>query len=196
MLKPVKALIFFTLISLTSFPVLAQLQLKLPNTSPVVSDIKKVLQDYSNQFINITGALVRENEQSSDYECTINISGAVDVFISRFPSKKNITTWEATLLITEDFEKIKQKYKNICHQFNNLSVKVGSESYKLNGVIMPVSAEVKFTSTAFALAGAEASRQKLRLEVSAQFFAPMEWRLKVLIYEKERDDEEKGSNKD
>jgi hypothetical protein len=196
MLKTVKALIFFTALFLSSSSLLAQLQLKLPTVSATIIDVKKVLQEYPNRFANITGTLIRENAQSTDYECTLKIDGAEEVFITHFPSKKNIRTWEATLLTTEAFEKVKQKYKSTCNQLNNLSIKIDGYNYKLNGVIAPISEDMKFTSTVFSFSTTDDAMKKLRLEVSAQFLAPMEWKIKLLIYEKEREDNEKGSSKD
>lgn len=32
-------------------------------------DIKKVLEDYPNRFINLMGEVVAENTQSTDYQC-------------------------------------------------------------------------------------------------------------------------------
>lgn len=189
--KAVKALTLFTVILLTV--VSASAQLKLPTLSPTVSDIKKVLQEYPNHFASITGELLRENEQSTDYECTIKVDGAEESFITKFPSKKNISTWETTLLTTEDFDKARQKYKSICNQLNNLSIKIEGVNYKINGTTLSLTEEMKFASSLYSLTPTDEAMKKLKVEVTAQFHIPMDWKVKVLIYEKEKDDDERGA---
>jgi hypothetical protein len=194
MLKPVKILAVFTFLVLLSSKVNAQL--KLPSLSPAVNDVKRIIQEFPNGFSNITGALIKENEQSVDYECTMAVNGAADSYITHYPTKKNIYSWQAVMYTTEDFAKAKQKYKWLFNQFNNLPVKLGSSAYKLSGNYEVPSEQIKFTSCLFKFSGVEDDMKKTVLELTMQYYAPMEWKIKLLVYNKEREDHERGEVKE
>ena len=196
MIKTVKSLVLLTLLVVIAGNADAQLQLKLPTLSPTIADVKKIIEDYPARFANITGDLIVENNQSADYICTINVNGAEQSFITKFAAKKNITSWQAVMLTTENFEIAKKKFKSLCSQFNNLSVKLQETSYKLKGEYITPTEDLKFSSTVYSFAPADESIKHLKVEVALQFNAPMEWKVKLFIYEREREDNEKGAAKD
>lgn len=51
----------------------------------------------------------------------------------------------------------------------------------------------KFTSIIFSIEPENESVKKLRVEISMQYFAPMEWKVKLLVYDKDREDDERGA---
>jgi hypothetical protein len=192
--KAVKSLVFITIAVLLSQPINAQL--KLPSLSATTNDIKRIIENYPDGFASITGDLIIQNEQAADYQCTLKVNGAEESFITKYPAKKNIGSWQAVMLTTGSFEKAKQKLKSFYNQLNNLSVSVAQKNYKLNGDYTAPSENLKFSSAIFSLTPQQETIDKLRVEVIMQFYEPMEWKVKLLIYAKERDDDEKGAEKE
>jgi hypothetical protein len=188
MLKPVKSLVTLTII-FSFFLNSTCAQLRLPVVNGVANDIKKVLEDYPNRFINLMGEIKMENSQSTDYFCNFNVNGAEESIITRYSAKKEICSWQSLMLTTENFEKAKQKFKTLFNQLNNLSVDIGSnKNVHLKGKYETPDEAMKFTSVSFSIE----SVKKLKIEISLQYEAPIEWKVKVLVYDKDREDDERG----
>lgn len=191
MKKTVKTLVFLTI--LFALPFVLPAQLRLPVVSGLAADIKKVIEDYPNRFINLMGELKVQHEQSTDYFCNFNIRGAEEATITRYSSdREGVVSWEATMHTTDDFEEAKKKYKSIFNQLNNLSVAIGKAHFRLRGDYEAPSAENKFNTVLFAFEPAAAEVKKIKVELSLQYKAPMDWQVKILVYDKEREDDEQG----
>lgn len=190
MKKTVKTLAFITIAVFYFIPIAAQL--KLPSINGVGHDVKKVIDDYPNHFTNLMGELLIENAQSTDYQCNFIVNGAEEAIVTRYPAKKEISSWRALMLTTDDFEKAKQKFKSLYNQLNNLSVSSANGNYRLKGIYESPEEEKKFTRVLFSFEPVNDLIKKLKVEISIQFYAPMEWKVKVLVYDREREDEERG----
>ncbi len=190
MRKLVKILAFFTSFTLVSTVVLPQL--KLPAANGTGSDIKKVLADYPNGFQNIIGDVIAVNSQSTKYECRIAVSGAEETSVTRFSGEMNTMSWEAAMLSTESFNKAKQRFRVLFGQLNNLPITLSGQTYRLRGDYAVPSEEAKFTSVVFFAEPAKESVKKLRAELIIEFYAPIEWKVKLLVYDREKDDDESG----
>ena len=188
--KSVKALTFLTIISLFISQVNAQF--KLPSVNGIAADVKKVIEDYPNRFINLMGEIAAEHTQSTDYHCNFNVNGAEESIITRYSAKKEQCSWQALMLTTESFEKAKQKFKSLFGQLNNLSVSNGKTHFRLKGEYESPNEEKKFNSILFSLGPGNEPAQKLKVEISMQLAAPMEWKVKLLVYDREREDIERG----
>jgi hypothetical protein len=189
--QAVKTLVAFTIaVSLTT---ISTAQLRIPGTNNVAPDIKKVIQDYPNHFQNLQGELIIQNPQSSDYQCNFKVSGAEEATITRFVSKKNISSWQAVMLTTESFEEARKKFKSLFSQLNNLTVKMEStDAFHLKGVYESPVEEKKFTSALLSFANADDAMKKLKVEI-VMLYELMEWKVKVLVYDREREDNERGT---
>lgn len=192
MKKSVKTLALITICLFYS--ALLSAQLKLPGlNNPIVADVKKVVEDYPNRFINLMGEVMAHNSQTTDYYCNYTVHGAEEAFITRYSAKKEVCSWQALMLTTENFDKARQKFKSLFNQLNNLSVKSGGESFKLKGTYETPEESKKFTSVIFSIDPLSESTKKLKVEISMQFLQPMEWKVKLLIYDREREDDERGN---
>lgn len=195
MKKTVKSLVLITILAFTFSTTKAQL--KLPAINGMATDLKKVVEDYPNRFINLMGEVKAQNAQSTDYECNFKVNGAEESFITRYSSKKEICSWEALMLTTENFEKAKQKFKSLYNQLNNLGVNPGGEkNYHLKGKYEAPQESAKFTSVLFSLDPDNDYVNKIRIELVMQYHAPMEWKVRVLVYDRDREDEERGNIKE
>ena len=193
MIQAVKPLALFTILFALTTSINAQL--KLPGTnSNLASDIKKVIQDYPNRFANIQGELLIEHAQSADYACNFKINGAEQATVTVYSSKKHdISSWQALMLTTDDFEIAKKKFKSLYTQLNNLAINLPNAGvFQLRGHYETPVEEKKFTSTVFSFNTDDEAMKKLKVEI-VMAYEPMEWKIKVLVYDREREDNERGS---
>lgn len=194
MKNSVKPLVLLTIISL--FCITTSAQLKLPLANSIANDVKKVIEDYPNRFINLMGEVITQHQQSTDYQCNFKVNGAEEAFVTRYSSKKEVCSWEALMLTTESFEKARQKFKSLYNQLHNMSVKLGETSYRLKGQYNAPEESKKFTEILFSFEPANEVSKKLRIEISMQYIEPMEWKVKILVYDREREDDERGQIRD
>ena len=191
MKKTVKTLVLITTTALLFN--YSSAQLKLPVLNGIGSDIKKVIEDYPDRFANLLGELIVQNPQSTDYHCNFKVNGAEETTIIRYSSKNNdVCSWQSLMLTTESFEKAKQKFKTFFNQINNLAVNPGNAgTFHLKGTYEAPVEEKKFASVLFSLKPVDESIKKLKVEISLQYEL-MEWKVSVLVYDREREDNERG----
>ena len=191
MKNSVKTLALFTIFSLVFHP--SQAQLKLNPLNPVGNDVRKVIEEYPGRFVNLIGELIVENPQSTEFKCKFKVNGEEESSITRYSSNANpVYSWQAVMLTTESFEKAKQKFKSLFAQLNNLSVRPGgSEAFHLKGKYEAPVESVKFASVVFSFSPENESVKKLKAEISMQYELT-EWKVKLLVYDKEREDEDRG----
>lgn len=196
MKNAVKPLSFFTCLLVLFCSSQAQL-IKLSSVPPsgFATDIKKVVEDFHNNFTNITGQAIKQNPQSTDYECKFIADGAEECSITIYSSgKRKVVSWQALMLTTDDFGEAKKKYKALHSQLNNLEITDGyGVSRKLRGSYEAPWEHKKFTSSVLTLHPPGEQFKKLMVEISVQYHEPMEWKVKVTVYDKERDDAERGT---
>lgn len=192
---PVKPLALITIGFLFLNPV--QAQLKGPVTGGIARDLVKVLNDYPSRFVHLMGEKISEREQSSDYRCNFPVREAEESFFTRYSAKQETCSWEALLLTTESFEKAKKEYKNLFTRLNNLNVILeGTGTFRLKGKYESPEEEKKFSGILLSLEPVKEGFSKLRVEVALQYEAPLNWKVKVLVYDRERKDDEQGTTKE
>ena len=186
MKPPVKTLALLTIFFFSINTAGAQIKFASANT--IAADVKKVIDDYPNHFDNILGSVIIQNPQSTDYQCNFKVSGAEESVITRYTGKRNtISSWQALMLTTDNFQKAKNKFRSLYGQLNDLS----KETMYLKGVYESPVEEKKFTSVIFSFDPTNESISKLRVELIIEAEG-MEWKVKVLVYDHERDDDERG----
>lgn len=158
----------------------------------IAGDVKKVIEDYPNRFINLMGEVINQHPQSTEYYCNFKVNGAEEAFVTRYSAKKEVCSWEALMLTTEHFEKAKQKFKSLYNQLQNMVVKFGDITYKLKGEYNTPHEAKKFTSVLFSFEPTNAVAAKLKIEVSMLYIEPMEWKVRLMVYDRDREDNERG----
>ena len=190
MKNTVKALVFITMLSFFLNDTTAQL--KLPVINGVTNDVKKVVDDYPNHFANLIGEMIIQNPQSADYHCTFNANGAEQTTITRYSAKKEMYSWQALMLTTESFDKAKQKFKSLFGQLNNLSIRLGHQVSRLKGEYESPDEKKKFTTVLFSFDPPNETLGKLKVEITLEVHEPMQWQVKLIVYDREKEDNEKG----
>lgn len=171
-----------------------QAQLKLPGTtSAFASDMEKIVKDFPNSFKNIIGELILENPQSADYSSKIIPAGALDCNITRYSSaKKIVSSWQAIMFVSDDFGPAEKKFRSLYNQLNGLSVKFeNGTSYKFQGDFEKPTENKRFFHVVFSPSTNDVTMKHLKLELLMSY-EMMEWKINVLVYESERDDNERG----
>ena len=176
-----------------SVAVSSHAQLHLPVNTGFAQDMKKVLRDYPNQFTHLQGPLLDERTQVTDYEVNFNISGAENAVIRKYSAKgKPIVSWEATVLTSESFEEAARKYKSLFSQFNHMAVRMDNGvTFYLKGQYETPTEEAIYNSSLLLWEKADAYIRPMKLEVSMQYEL-LEWKVRVKIFEREREDDERG----
>lgn len=181
--------------SLSVFSVSAQLRLPTVDHS-INNELAKVVKDYPNHFQNITGELIIQNPQSTDYQSTVKLKDAEECIVTEYASKKqNHYSWQAKLFTTDDFEAASKKFKSCYNQLQNMSVKIGQQAYHFTGTYESPTYEKKFTTVLFESADKDELMGKLKIELLMEY-EMLEWKIKIAVYEREREDNERGEVKD
>lgn len=169
-------------------------QLKVTNNA-FQQDLQKVINDYPNHFRNLLGEIIETNPQSTDYMCTVKISGAENCTITQYTAvHKEVFSWNALMLTTEEYDEALKKYKSLYSQIKGLKVTFRDAlPIVLKGDYEEPLEERKFTSVIFTGQSETLGDQwdKLKIELVMQYEFP-EWKVKVLVYDKEREDDERG----
>ena len=171
----------------------ASAQLKLPIGNAFRADVQKVVEDYPHQFASIRGPIVVTNPQTVEYSSLLTPQGVEASTVVQYSAlSKDIYSWQATVLTTESYEEAQKKYKWLYQQLKGMNVKYVADLYTLRGAYEQPSESRKFTTSVLTLQAPPTPLQKLKVEVSMDFEFP-EWKVSLMVYEKEREDEEHGS---
>ena len=167
-------------------------QIRAPFTNnDLRTNLSSVLTDYVTGFTSLKGDTISFNPQSIEFASKLDFKGCEQNFITQYNSKNKIYSWQAVLLTSEDFEESSKKYKWLANQLKVMTVKVQEYSFTLDGEFKAPDESKNFCSTIFKLTPNAANMPKLKIEASMQFQFP-EWKVFLLVYEREREDDERG----
>ena len=188
-MEQARAIFLFSSLCFAFFSLNAQV---LPVRTAFQSGLANVVEYYPNQFKNLAGEVLTENPQSTDYRSVVTLKGAEECIITKFSAKgKEIYSWHAVMLTTEDFEEAVKKYKSLYNSIQRLAVKVIGTNAVLSSEFVDPVEEKKFNSIIFTVSDTDENLKKLKVELTLQNDL-LEWVIKVLVYEKEREDDERG----
>lgn len=183
--------------SLFLFSHSASAQLKLPlKNNALRTDLQQVIDDFPKEFATLKGGVQAENPQTVEYQSQLKFSGSENCVITRYTGAKAIYSFQAVMLTTEDFDEAVKKYKWLFSQLKGMTVKVSRDyTFSLAGDYESPEESRKFTSSVLRMLPSAVNLPKLKIEVSLQFEFP-EWKVNLLVYEKEREDEERGEREE
>ena len=188
-MKQAKAIFLFSNLCFALFSLSAQV---VPVRTAFQSGLADVVELYPKQFKSLAGEVLTENPQSTDYRCVITLKGAEECIVSKFSAKgKEVYSWQAVMLTTEDFEEAVKKFKSLYNSIQRLAVEVNGTNAVLSAEFVKPLEEKKFNSIIFTVSEKDENLKKLKVELTLQNDL-LEWVIKVLVYEKEREDDERG----
>ena len=167
----------------------AQLLFK-PNAA-VQQALKKVLNDFPNRLQNITGTLIQENVESSDYSCTVNFPGTENCTVTQYKSKKDKNrSWQAVLPEVENFAAAKKQYHDLFVQVKNISLRLpgNTKAISSTAVYDEPKEEKKFAGSIFRFSNDDQLYKDVKIEVALQYTITG-WQVSVYVYDKKEDDE-------
>jgi len=188
-MKQARAIFLFSSLCLICFSLSAQV---IPVRTAFQSSLANIVGHYPNQFKNLAGEVVTENPQSTDYRSVVTLKGAEECIVTKFSSKgKEVYSWQAVMLTTEDFEEALKKFKSLYNSIQHLAVQINGTSAVISSEYVKPVEEKKFNSIVFTAPGKDEMLKKLKVELTLQNEL-LDWVIKVLVYEKEREDDERG----
>lgn len=163
------------------------------STGKLATDLRRIIRDYPNQFNSLKGSLLEENPQSAEYACNCPLDGSISTSITKYSSgEKPVHSWQAVMLETEDFNEAAKKFKSLFNAINKLDVKMEyGETFHLSGKYDVPEESRKFATTVFSFDKSDLLTSRMRLEISLQY-EMLEWKIRLLIYDKDREDDERG----
>jgi hypothetical protein len=164
----------------------------LPVKNSFQTDIAKVISEFPVRFSAIAGEQTLSNPQTSEYACRLTVKDALNCKVIRYSSaKKDIYSWEATMLKTDDFEEAEKKFRSLFNSLQHLSVTINGSKVVFKGAYEKPAEENKFTSVVFGAAEKFADLAMLKVELLMEA-GIIDWTIRVLVYEKQKEDNERG----
>jgi hypothetical protein len=187
-LSPFKLAAFFGLLICIN----SNAQVKLPVTNnDLRTNLEKIIADFPSHFSGLRGDTLMDNPQSIEFASLLDFRMAAENSITEYKSTRPIYSWQALLLKTEEFDEASKKYKWLFNQLRVMTVNVDGYSFTLSGDYNMPDPSRKFSSSVFKLTPNASNMPKLKIEVSMQYEFP-EWKVSLVVYEKEREDYERG----
>jgi len=167
-------------------------QLKLTVTNnDLKTNLSKVVSDYFGGFSSLKSDTIIVHPQSIEFATKLDFQGCEMNSITQYKSKHPFYSWEALLLTSEDFEEASKKYKWLFNQLKLITINVPEPSILAGEDYNAPDESKKFCSSIFKLSSNAIDNPKLNIEASIRFEFP-EWKVNLLVYERERKDNERG----
>lgn len=184
------------LLSTAFYSVNAQLKLPATGNTDVRHALEKVIGDFPREFANLKGEVLNTNPQTIEYESLLPFKSAERNIIIQYSGTNPVYSWQAHMFTAEEFEVAEKKYKSLFSQLKGMSLKLNRDyDYSLSGEYDKPSESKKFSSTVFRLLPNASYLPKVKVELSLQYEFP-EWKIYLLVYQKEREDTERGKIED
>ena len=183
-----------------TFPlfIIAEAQLKLPVTGnpDVRNALEQVITDFPKEFAALKGEVIANNPQSVEYESLLSFKSAEKNIIIQYSGTQPVYSWQALMFTSEDFETAEKKYKALYSQLKNINIKLNRDyDYSLTGEYDKPEETKKFSSTVFRLLPNASNLPRVKVELLLQYEL-LEWKIYLMVYQKEREDNERGKVKD
>jgi hypothetical protein len=190
-MKILRTSLIASVIVLYVSPAMGQIRIPVTNND-LRHNLEKVIADFPQELNSIKGNMIERNPQTVEYATVLKFDGAEENTVTQYISNKPVYSWQATVLTSEDFEEASKKYKWLCNQLKVMTINMGNGyTFSLNGDYEAPDDSKKFSISTFHLTPAATYMPKLKVEVGMQFYFP-EWKVVLRVYQKEREDSERG----
>jgi hypothetical protein len=180
----------------TSFPSAAQLRIPGTSNGDVRQALEKVITDYSKGFTTLRGEVLANNPQTVEYASLLQFKSAEKNTIMEYSGKEPVYSWQALMLSDEEFLVAEKKYKALYKDLKAITLTLNRDySYGLEGTYDAPSESRKFASSVFRLMPNATNLPKVKVELSLQYEL-LEWKIYLTVFQKEREDEERGRTRE
>ena len=169
----------------------ANAQLLFRPNAAVQQALHQVIDDFNNHLQHITGVLIQDNVESSDYTSTVNFPGSESCSITAYKSKKDQQrSWQAVLPEAENFTAAKKQYRDLFLQVKNLSLRLpGNDKAVIARAVYDEPKEEKqFAGSIFRFDTENGVYKNLKIEVALHYLITG-WQVSLYVYDKKEDDE-------
>jgi hypothetical protein len=174
----------------------AQLKLPVTGNADVRNALEKVIADFPKEFANLKGEVVNTNPQTIEYASLLSFKSAEQNTITQYSGKQPVYSWQALMFTVEEFEDAAKKYKALYKQLKGMSLTLNRDyTYGLSGEYDAPDDSKKFSTTVFHLLPNASNLPKVKVELSLQYEL-LEWKIYLMVYQKEREDAERGKIKE
>ncbi|MBS1736950.1 MAG: hypothetical protein JSS98_10165 [Bacteroidetes bacterium] len=150
--------------------------------------VQQLIHAYFQHFDGVKGDTLSQSNGSTIYSSKILPSGAIESSITQY-KPGNTCSWQATLLRSEDFDKAVEVYKKYYQQLSGMPVVLDDKSIsKLAGQYDKPEEARSFASSILELQSVNRELRLLKVEIAINYNLP-EWSVKLLIYEKQADED-------
>jgi hypothetical protein len=104
---------------------------------------------------------------------------------------KEIFSWEAEMLKTEDFEEASKKFRSFYNSLQHLSVNINGTNAVFKGDYIKPSESIKFTTIVFDASDKNEELKNLKIALVLET-EMLDWVIKIQVYEKQKDDKDRG----
>ncbi len=190
-----KALLLACSIALTQFS-FAQLKLPSVGNPDVRHALEKVISDFPKEFASLKGEVLNTNPQTVEYASLLTFKSAEQNTITQYSGKLPVYSWQAQMFTTEEFDAAAKKYKSLYSQLKAMTITLNRDyAYSLSGEMDKPDESKKFSTTVFSLLPNASNLPKVKVELSMQYEFP-EWKIYLTVYQKEREDNERGKTEE
>ncbi|MDQ6609419.1 MAG: hypothetical protein M3Y85_06335 [Bacteroidota bacterium] len=173
-------------------------QFKIPGLGnpDVHNALEKVIADFPKEFANLKGDVLTTNPQTVEYASLLDFKSAEQNTITQYSGRLPVYSWQALMFTTEEFETAAKNYKALYSQLKGMTLTLNRDyTYNLSGEYDKPDESKKFSTTLFRLIPNASNLPKLKVELLMQYEL-LEWKIYLLVYQKEREDNEKGRIRD
>ncbi len=164
-------------------------------SSSIKPDIEKVAGDYFDHFDHIKGEVISETVSTIEYASKVLPLGASESSITQIKSVPNNFSWQANMFNSEDYKEAAEKYKQIYNELNGASYNMhNNRLWRFKGSYDSPDDNRAFASSILEPDKSGQYMEKLKIEVALNYSFP-EWTVKILIYEKESDEDIRPTEK-
>lgn len=189
---------FCLILSVFAFSFSSSAQLRLPGktNADVRQALEKVITDFPKNFSTLKGEVLANNPQTVEYVSLLEFKSAEQNTITEYSGKLPVYSWRAQMLTTEDFETVEKKYKSLYKDLKNMSLTLNRDyTYSLAGDYNALDETLGFATSEFHLTPNASGLPRVKVELSAQYEFP-EWKVYITVFQKEREDDERGKIKE
>jgi hypothetical protein len=169
----------------------ADAQLLFRPNAAVQQALRQVVDDFGHRLQNITGALIQENVESTDYTSKVNFPGSENCTITEYKSKKDKNrSWQAILPETDDFAAAKKQYRDLFLQVKNMTLRLPGDDKKViaKAAYDEPKEEKKFAGSIFRFSNEDGIYKDVKIEVALQYIITG-WQVSIYVYDKKEDNE-------
>ena len=153
--------------------------------------LQSVLEDYPNNFHNVSGELILEQGETEQYESKVQLPGSETCVIGRYHSVVDTTaSFQAVMFRSEEYESASKQYRSLYKQLKSSPIVMvdGSKLY-LQGSFSEPDNSLDFTVSTLTFPSHDRRFIGFRIELEL-VYTMNEWAVNINMGKKKEDTEE------